>query len=170
METIVPKTDKTWPAFAAGFICTHVLPLNEELPRLTGDDREIGEELNNVMYLLYYGMVTTTTAKAILRRFWIENVKIQAQYDEEDFLIINDPSQVYHICLDVVENNLDLLNRCREQPKSIGALIGKVMKVTKGRADSDFVTRFINFFILYYGCVNFRDNEEVSAFIEGLQS
>ncbi len=87
------------------------------------------------------GNITTKIAKSIIHDM-MSGYSIQEILEMKDKKRIFDEKLLKEYSNDVIEENPKIVNDCRENPKAIEALIGRVMGKTRGQADPH-ITRTI---------------------------
>jgi aspartyl-tRNA(Asn)/glutamyl-tRNA(Gln) amidotransferase subunit B len=88
--------------------------------------------------------VTTGNARVVLERLVAEGGSPQAIVERENLGALGDSGQLEAIVAKVISENPDVVERIRGgNPKAMGALVGPVMRETKGRADGGEVNRLI---------------------------
>jgi aspartyl-tRNA(Asn)/glutamyl-tRNA(Gln) amidotransferase subunit B len=88
--------------------------------------------------------VTTGNARVVLERLVAEGGEPQAIVERENLGALGDSGQLEAVVAKVISENPDVVERIRGgNPKAMGALVGPVMRETKGRADGGEVNRLI---------------------------
>jgi aspartyl-tRNA(Asn)/glutamyl-tRNA(Gln) amidotransferase subunit B len=88
--------------------------------------------------------VTAGNAKVVLDRMAAEGGDPAEIVEREQLGALGDAGELASIVARVIEDNPDVVERIRGgNPKAMGALVGPVMRETKGRADGGEVNRLI---------------------------
>jgi aspartyl-tRNA(Asn)/glutamyl-tRNA(Gln) amidotransferase subunit B len=87
------------------------------------------------------GRITTKIAKSLINDM-MKGFSIQKILETKGKKRVSDERFLMNIINEVIEENTKIVKDCRENPKAIEALIGRVMGKTKGQADPH-ITRAI---------------------------
>jgi aspartyl-tRNA(Asn)/glutamyl-tRNA(Gln) amidotransferase subunit B len=123
-----PKTVSNWVTGELQGI------LNEE-KRDIGDCPISAEQFAGLLTLLREGAVSAPSAKDILRDMFHSGKSAKAIVEEKGLSQISDEKDIRPAVKHIINTNTGIVDDyCKGKEKAIGALIGKVMKETRGRA------------------------------------
>ena len=86
------------------------------------------------------GKISGNTAKEILPEIYKTGKKVSVIIEEKGLKQINTIEDLKPICKDIVDNNKQIIEDYKNgKDKALGALVGKVMGITKGQANPKLV-------------------------------
>ena len=115
-----------------------------EPPRADGPDRVEPAALAKLVDLVEARTVSAGNARVVLDRMVAGGGDPAAIVEREDLGAMDDSSELAGIVAKVIADHPDVAERIRGgNPKAMGALVGPVMRETKGKADGGEVNRLI---------------------------
>ncbi len=116
--------------------------MNDVLGWLNDNNKSIAQtklkplQITELVNLLKQGKITSKIAKSIIDEM-MKGISIEKILKKQDIKRIADKKEITRIVREVIEENPNIVSDAVKKPKAIQALIGKVMKKTKGQADPD---------------------------------
>jgi aspartyl-tRNA(Asn)/glutamyl-tRNA(Gln) amidotransferase subunit B len=102
------------------------------------------ESLTRLVALVDARIVTAGNARVVLDKLVADGGDPAEIIEREDLGAMGDSGELAGIVAKVIEDNPDVVERIRGgNPKAMGALVGPVMRETKGKADGGEVNRLI---------------------------
>jgi len=106
--------------------------------------RHLGTPATRLVALVDARTVTAGNARVVLDRLVADGGDPAEIIEREDLGAMGDSGDLAGIVAKVIEDNPDVVERIRGgNPKAMGALVGPVMRETKGKADGGEVNRLI---------------------------
>ncbi len=115
--------------------------LNEQNKIIT-DTKLHPHQIVDLIRYLNEGKITTKIAKTIIDDM-MEGFSISEILEKKDKKRISDDNLLKKLSKEVIEENPKIVNDCRDNPKAIEALIGRIMVKTRGQADPHIARRII---------------------------
>lgn len=98
------------------------------------------EEFAEILKMTAEGIITTSTAKELLRKEDLDQQSIRELVEEEGLAQVSDKDEISSICQKIVSSNLEQAEEYQSGKKSVlGWFIGQVMQKTGGKADPRIV-------------------------------
>ncbi len=89
------------------------------------------------------GIINQTQAKQVWEQCFITGRSPKLIINELGITSVGTSDQLLEICRSIIKSNQDVVERIKKNPKAVMALVGLVMKETKGAADAKLATDFI---------------------------
>lgn len=137
-ESIEPRVAANWVTgeFAA--------ELRKQDDQALADSRVTPDSLGSLIVMVSEKKISHSSGKSVLELMVAEGADPAKVVEEQGLQQISDSGELEQIVKDAIENNPKPAEQVKSgNEKAIGALVGAVMKETKGRADGGEVTRLL---------------------------
>jgi len=101
------------------------------------------ENLVGLVEMLLIKKITGKAAKEVLEEMFRTGKNAEEIVKEKGLETIQDKKEIEIIVDMIIKNNTRIVNDLEKNPNAIGALIGQVMKETKGKADPGLVNKLL---------------------------
>jgi aspartyl-tRNA(Asn)/glutamyl-tRNA(Gln) amidotransferase subunit B len=137
-EALAPRTVANW---VTGELVARLREVGEGEP---ADSRVTPEALAALLAMVDAKRITRGVAREVLTRLIAEGGDPAALVEHEDLAAPGGDGELEAIVERAIAENPDAAGKVRAgNPKAIGAIVGAVMRETKGRADGEEVSRLI---------------------------
>lgn len=132
------------PKSVANWIMTEIFRL------LTEEEKEAGaipfgpEKLSRLVNLIEDGTISNSMAKTVFQEMWDTDKDPEAIVEEKGLKQISDDSTLIELAKEVIaKNDRSVQDYLGGKEKAIGALVGQMMKATKGQANPQKVNQIL---------------------------
>jgi aspartyl-tRNA(Asn)/glutamyl-tRNA(Gln) amidotransferase subunit B len=142
---IDPKTlDASIAKMVSNWITTELLGrLNAENKSITQSPIS-PERLSGLMWLILKGTISGKIAKTVFDAMWNSNQEAQTIVQEKGLLQVSDLKMIEQWIETAIQNNTKAVEEFRNgKERAIGALVGAVMKLSKGQANPELVNQIL---------------------------
>jgi aspartyl-tRNA(Asn)/glutamyl-tRNA(Gln) amidotransferase subunit B len=101
------------------------------------------KHLANLVTLIDKGTISSKIAKDLLGEV-MQGANPETLVKEKGLEQVSDTGELENIIDGIIENQPELVERVKANPKAINALLGEVMKASKGKAKPDLVRELLN--------------------------
>ncbi len=134
------KADGTAPKIVSNWVSNELLGRLNAEGKTVVDSPVAPEKLRALLQLLDADTISGKTAKEVFDEMFASGRDAQSIVQEKGLTQMSDTSELEAICAKVIEANAKAAQDFREgKERSFGALVGSVMKETKGRANPSLV-------------------------------
>ncbi len=132
------------PRVVAGWVMGELQRDLREFDRTMADNPVKPERLGELLDLLAAGTVSATAAKDVLAEMFTTGARAATIVERKGLAQISDTGRLESVVASVVAANPDLAGKFRGGKQGVlGALVGQVMRETKGRANPKLVTELL---------------------------
>lgn len=129
---------------SANYILGDFLGLLNESSAEVDDTRISVENFAELIGLIHKGKITSRAAKDVLKEMWATGKDPDLIIKEKDLGQVSDEGELNAIVLDVLNNNPEpIADYKKGKQNSLMFLVGKVIAVTRGKADPQTVIRLL---------------------------
>ena len=108
-----------------------------------GNSKANPNQLAELIVLQKSGKINQTQAKQVWEQCYITGKSAPVVITELNITAVGSEGELKVICQTIIAANPDVVERIKKNPKAIMALVGIVMKETKGAANAKLATEII---------------------------
>lgn len=144
-EGVIAHDDSIEPRVAANWVTGEfAAELRKQGDRPLADSKVTPAQLGSLVAMVGNRRISHSSGKSVLESMVADGSDPVAVVEDQGLEQISDSGELEAIVKTAIKNNPKLAEQVRGgNEKAIGALVGAVMKETKGRADGGEVTRFL---------------------------
>jgi aspartyl-tRNA(Asn)/glutamyl-tRNA(Gln) amidotransferase subunit B len=144
-EGVIAHDPEIDPRVAANWVTGEfAAELRRQGDQALADTRVTPDSLGSLIVMVSAGRVSHGSAKSVLEPMVADGADPETVVKDQGLEQISDSDELEKIVEAAIENNAKVADQVRSgNEKAIGALVGAVMKETRGRADGGEVTRLL---------------------------
>ena len=119
--------------------------LNENNLRITETELE-PREVVKLINCIKEGRLTTKIAKSFIEDM-MKGKSVEKIIESRRIKVLSEQDKLAEFCQEVIEENPEIVEDCRKNPKAFNALVGQVMKNTRGQADPELTKTLLKKFL-----------------------